>query len=393
MPSPLAANIDTGVLINLSGFDQVTYDAEEGVVEVGAGLKWKDVYTYLDAFKVTVAGGRELDVGVGGLILGGGLSYLSNLHGLACDNVANFQVILANGSLVNANSTSHTNLFWALKGGANNFGIVTAFTLSTYPIHMVWGGVKQYSLDQLPRLLDAVHEYQSGHAQDPDANFMLQAFTTGDTIGAVLNMVYLKPEKEPAAFAPFASIPTVNDTTKIQTLTQMISGQMVPPIPRWDWFATSFTPSVSLYQDISEMVTSAEEVETIKSVESGTLALGFQPISPSTVAAGHARGGNALGLRNETQAWFVLDVGWETPTDDATVHNAARSLSEAIEAHSQSKGVYVPYIFMNDASWDQNVIGHYGYESVQRLKRVQNEYDPECVFQKLVPGGFKLSWA
>ncbi|KAJ9402605.1 CAZyme family AA7 [Paecilomyces variotii] len=389
-PSPLAANIDTGVLIDLSGLNQIVYHADRGVVEVGTGLKWSHVYAYLDGYNVTVVGGRDLDVGVGGLILGGGLSYLSNLYGLVCDNVASYQIILANGSLIDANSTSHTDLFWALKGGANNFGIVTAFTLYTYPIHMVWGGVKQYSLDQLPRLLAAAYEFQYSGITDPYANFMLQAFTTNKTVGAVLNMVYLKPEKEPAAFAPFASISTLEDTTKVQTLTQMISGQMVPPIPRWDWFATRFTPSSSLYRDISEMVMSAPEVRTIQAVESGTLALGFQPISSSAITAGQAHGGNALGLRKETQTWFVLDVGWYQPADDATVHNATRSLSDAIMAQAQIRGVHVPYIFMNDASWDQNVIGHYGTESVERLKKVQRQYDPELIFQRLVPGGFKL---
>lgn len=138
-PSPLAANIDTGVLIDLSALNQIVYHADRGVVEVGTGLKWSHVYAYLDGYNVTVVGGRDLDVGVGGLILGGeyqyfdtnntkltaiagGLSYLSNLYGLVCDNVASYQIILANGSLIDANSTSHTDLFWALKGGANNFG-------------------------------------------------------------------------------------------------------------------------------------------------------------------------------------------------------------------------------------------------------------------------------
>ncbi|KAL2834990.1 hypothetical protein BDW59DRAFT_136936 [Aspergillus cavernicola] len=71
MPSPLGANINTGVLISLSGLDGTTYHPEQGVVEVGTGLKWRDVYAYLDEYNVTVVGGRVLDVGVGGLILGG----------------------------------------------------------------------------------------------------------------------------------------------------------------------------------------------------------------------------------------------------------------------------------------------------------------------------------
>ena len=155
-----------------------------------------------------------------------------------------YQIVLANGSLVNANGQSNPDLWWALKGGSNNFskqditqkirvGIVTAFTLSTYPIHEVRGGITIYTLDQLPTLFHAAIEYQLKPNKDPYANFMIQAFTTNTSVGAVLNMVYLKPEASPPAFSPFYSIPTTGDTTKIQTLTQMMNGQIVPPIPRY----------------------------------------------------------------------------------------------------------------------------------------------------------------
>ena len=77
-----------------------------------------------------------------------------------------------------------------------------------------------------------MYEYQSVPEKDPYANLMFQAFTTNASVGGVLNIVYLKPEISPAAFASFYSIPTTGDTTKIQTLTQMMSGQRVPDIPR-----------------------------------------------------------------------------------------------------------------------------------------------------------------
>ncbi|KKA18214.1 FAD-binding oxidoreductase [Rasamsonia emersonii CBS 393.64] len=376
----------------MAGFNEVVYDAARNIATVGAGLKWGDVYGQLDKFNVTVVGGRVLDVGVGGLILGSGLWYLSDLYGLACDNVVNFEVVLANGSAVNANVTSNADLFWALKGGSNNFAIVIAFTLSTYPIHNVWGGVKQYSLDQLPALMAAMTEYQSVPNKDPYANLMLQAFTTNASVGAVLNMVYLKPEASPPAFEPFYSISTTADTTKLQTLTEMLSWQMVPPIPRWDWFATSFTPNASLYQEIATIVTSAPELATLKALTSGTMALGLQPISSSLVLAGNDRGdGNALDLQSVNQTWFVLDTGWQFASDDATAYNATRAIKDRIERASRAAGDYVPYIFMNDASWDQDVLGHYGAENVRRLREVQRVYDPDLVFQELVSGGFKLN--
>lgn len=122
-PSPYDASIGrTGVLIALDKLNQVTYDPATGLVTLGAGARWDAVYTALDSHNVTMVGGRVMPVGVGGLTLGGGLSYLSDLHGLACDNVASFEVVLANGSLIEASSALHPDLFWALKGGSNNFG-------------------------------------------------------------------------------------------------------------------------------------------------------------------------------------------------------------------------------------------------------------------------------
>ncbi|KAF2788462.1 putative FAD-binding oxidoreductase [Melanomma pulvis-pyrius CBS 109.77] len=389
-PSPLAANSNDGVLIDLSGLNQTFYDAASQVVTIGAGLRWQDVYHYLDQFKVTVVGGRVLDVGVGGLLLGSGLSYLSDLYGMACDNVVNYEVILADGSIVNANASSHTDLFWGLKGGANNFGIVASFTLRTYPIHQVWGGIKSYSTDDVPALLEALMKYQSSPNKDPYANLMLQPFANNRSIGAVLNLVYLKPEVSPAAFQPFYSIPTTSDSTKLQTLTEMMSGQMVPGISRWDWFATSFKPTSALYKKIWSIATSTPELLKIQDIMSGTLVLGFQPISSSLVEAGVARGGNALGLSRVNQTWLVLDVGWSNAKDDFSAHSATGSILNKIVSETKSSGKALPYIFMNDASWDQKVIESYGHVQVTKLKLARQRYDPSLVFTRLVRGGFKL---
>ena len=159
---------------------------------------------------------------------------------------------------------------------------------------------------------------------------------------------------------------------------------------RWDWFSTSFTPDVRLYSDIVSILTTSPELATMKSLTSGTLALGLQPISTNLVNAGKTRGGNALGLSSVNQTWFVLDSGWWNPSDDVTVHNSTRTLINKVEQSSRRRGKYVEYIFANDASWDQDVIGHYGAGNVKKMKDVQRKYDPDLVFQKLVPGGFKL---
>jgi hypothetical protein len=219
---------------------------------------------------------------------------------------------------------------------------------------------------------------------------MMQAFPTNQSIGVVLNMVYLKPEASPPAFAPFYEIPTISDTTKIQTLREMMSGQGVPDIPRWDWRTTSFTPSEDLYNKIGSLVTTSPEVKTIGSLNAGSIALGLQPVSTSLVDAGIARGGNALGLDRANQTWWVLDTGHWLAKDDSVAHEATKSLMAKIDKAIDQEDSNIDYRFMSDASWDQDVLASYGADNVAKLKKVRAKYDPGLVFTYLVPGGFKL---
>lgn len=97
-----------------------------------------------------------------------------------------------------------------------------------------------------------------------------------------------------------------------------------------------------------------------------------------------------MGLQPVSQSWFHADIGWWFPEDDGTSKAAIRTLTSEVEADSKAHGDYVPYLFMNSAGSGQKVIEHYGCDNVKKLKSVQKMYDPGAVFQKLVPGGFKL---
>jgi len=132
------SSVNWGVLISFSKLASTNVSADQTTADVGPGARWAEVMTALEPYNLAVVGGRigqcsnllmivlaNLflgDVGVGGLLLGGGLSFLSAQFGLACDHVINYEVVLANAIIVNVNVTSHTDLFWALKGGGNQFG-------------------------------------------------------------------------------------------------------------------------------------------------------------------------------------------------------------------------------------------------------------------------------
>jgi FAD/FMN-containing dehydrogenase len=131
------SSVDGGVLISMKNLSSTVYDAAESTADIGPGARWVDVISTLQPYNVAVVSGRlgksllnnETtmltaigDVGVAGLSLGGGLSFLSGQYGLVCDNVVNFEVVQADGSIVNVNANSNPDQFFALKGGGNQFG-------------------------------------------------------------------------------------------------------------------------------------------------------------------------------------------------------------------------------------------------------------------------------
>ncbi|KAK4235973.1 bifunctional solanapyrone synthase [Achaetomium macrosporum] len=388
-PSPHDASIEAaGVLIALDKLDHITYDSAASLVTLGAGARWDAVYTLLDSHNVTMVGGRVMPVGVGGLTLGGGLSYLSDLYGLVCDNVASFEVVLADGSLVEASPTSHPDLFWALKGGSNNFGIVTSYRSPTYPIKDCWGGMLVFTPDQLSDVLLAYNEYQHTPDKDLHANLVLNIAVNNASV--LLTLVYLQPVERPAAYAPFYKLTPVADMTGFYTLHEIMGMFPLPDIQRKMWYTNSFEPSPSMFEGLANIFQSAPEVTELAALTAGTMILTLQPIHPNVILQGQAKGGNALGLEPRTQTWFGLNYGWWFPDDDATALRLVPALHDRVDELAKREHVWLKYLFMNDAFHKQPVISSYGPENVARLKAVQKKYDPDRVFQRLVPGGQKL---
>ena len=225
-PFPGAASTDDGILISLEALNAISVDVGRGVASVGAGNRWKNVYEFLEPYGLGVVGGRAPPIGVGGLITGGGLSFFSTARGLACDNVAAFQVVLADSSIVTASATENKDLFWALKGGSNNFGIVTRFDLYTVPIPQgVWGGTLRYTPDKFSNVSDAIAEYQgNGQVKDPDAAIIpVATFSANGLVQAFTVLVFHPTTEKPTALREFFEAGPVADTTKRRALPDIAS--------------------------------------------------------------------------------------------------------------------------------------------------------------------------
>lgn len=166
-------DVHEGITIDLGQMTEVTYDKQSKLASIQPGSRWANVYEELLKHQVCVAGGRDGNVGVGGFLTGGGNSFFSGLHGFGCDNVANFEVVLASGEVVNANSSSHADLWTALKGGSGNFGIVTRFDMYTFPAHDTWGGVRAAMRTEGDDLAQIMVDFTERNHKDPQAAFIL----------------------------------------------------------------------------------------------------------------------------------------------------------------------------------------------------------------------------
>lgn len=126
MANPGFSGVDgRGVVLDMGGISGIQLSPDKKTVSLGTGGRWDPVYEYLEKHQLTTVGARAQSVGIGGLITGGGMSHFSNAWGMSCDNVRNYQVVLADSTVVNANAQQNADLFKALKGGMANLGMAS----------------------------------------------------------------------------------------------------------------------------------------------------------------------------------------------------------------------------------------------------------------------------
>jgi len=216
---PGAVNSDGGVTIDLRALNDVKLSDDKSTAHIGVGARWGEVYTYLETFDLSVAGGRVSQVGVGGLTTGGGISFFSPRYGWACDSVTNFQVVLADGSIVNANEKENRDLLLALRGGSGSFGIVTRVDMTAFEQKAFRGGSAFYDLSTIDQHLAAFEEINSPDKFD---EYISPIFGFGFAVGQgsfiFQNLVYTKDELSPATWAKVDAIPSLQSTLRIDKM-------------------------------------------------------------------------------------------------------------------------------------------------------------------------------
>jgi hypothetical protein len=418
------SSVDNGVLISLSSMATTTFDADSRLAVVQPGSRWSQAIEALEPYNVTVVGGRLGDVGVGGLLLGGGLSFLSAQRGLACDSVVNYGVVLANGTIVDANATNNLELFRALKGGGNQFGIVTDFTLRTYPVGQVWGGHRFYNGLQTLAVIEATKRFTETNTDNRAAVIVTfdLVIPTLDTVTSILDLseVNLVPllfffydglQPPVGVFDDFDAIPSASSTTKTRSYGELLEENNVGSIYGFRYLLRAGTlPNLSGQTGVDLYLHALRSWLSYISRRSLLIpgfifSISFQPFPYTIAAASQSNGGNILNLNpaDGDHMWIEYSVSWLTAAGDGVAHTMMREVTQNIASYTTDTYANVPnshqqspsavgnkILFYNDAMSDQDPFQSLDPSTYESLKSYQIKNDPTGFFSNRT-GGFKFT--
>jgi len=376
---------DDGLMIDLSPMNTVTVDSETGTARVEGGAKLGDVDAATQELGLATTAGIVSDTGVGGLTLGGGLGFLARRFGLTIDNLLAADVVTAAGEQIRASTTENPDLFWALRGGGGNFGIVTAFEFRLHEVGPeVLVGQAFYSLDHTAEVLRLYREMMS-NAPDELAAYAL-ALTVppvepfpeehqGKPAIAIIACYSGDIEEGKQVLAPFEAFgdPILRFVQPMPyTALQQSFNEGTPKGQRYYWKS-------HFHRELSD-----EAIETfaayVTSLPGPFSIVGFEPM------------GGAINRVDATEtafphrdAEFALGIwsGWTDPADDDAAIIWSRKLHQAMAPFSTG-GVYSNYM---DGDEDERMSAAFA-DNLERLKRVKAKYDPDNFFranQNIVP--------
>lgn len=367
---------DDGLVIDLSGLKNVRVDTKSKTVRVGGGNTWGEVDHATYPFGLAVPAGIISSTGVGGLTLGGGVGHLSRKHGLTIDNLLEADMVLADGSFVTVSKDQNSDLFWAIRGGGGNFGIITSFLFQAHDVKTVYGGPVFWEIDKTPEVMKWYHEFIQNADEDLNGFFATlvvpgppfpdhlhnKSFCgivwcyTGDLAKAEKVFEPILNHNNPI-FAMVGPMPYPS----IQTL---FDG-MLPPGLQWYWRADFFT---ELGEELGQ--------EFMKYGSSIPTPLSQMHLYPITGAA--AKPGNTdtpWAYRDAKYAGVIVGVD----PDPANAEKITKWTKEYWEAtHPFSSGGAYSNFMMNEGQERVQASFRHNYD---RLAEIKTKYDPKNFFR------------
>jgi FAD/FMN-containing dehydrogenase len=370
---------DGGVVIDLAPMTSVRVDPESRKTRAGGGALWSHVDRETQAFGLAVTGGIVTHTGIGGLTLGGGIGHLMRKLGLTIDNLRSCDVVTADGRLVVASADAHEDLFWGLRGGGGNFGIVTSFEYEVHPVGpTVLAGMLLYPLDAAADVLAYFRDYV---AEAPDEVGILGNLRLAPPLPIVPPVLHGKPvvaivvcycgdiedgKKEFEHLRNFKSPDLDAIAPKPYAAHQAMFDAALPHGRGYYWKSWSLPPLSDEMIDV--LIRQAEKITSR-----------FSTMPIFTLGGAVARvpeGATAFPNRNAQHNLNIV-AAWEINDPDPERHIAwVRETWEAMQPFAS--GAYVN--FMSDEPADR-VRAVYGPDKYERLVALKRRYDPENVFR------------
>ena len=383
---PGLGTCDDGLVIDMSAIKYTRVDPQASTVQVGGGCTWGDVDHATHAFGLATPSGIVSTTGVGGLTLGGGHGYLTCKYGLTIDNLLSADMVLADGSFVTVSAEENQDLFWAIRGGGGNFGVVTEFRFQAHPVHTIVGGPTLWHQEQATEAMRWFRDFMQQAPEDLYGFFAILTVPPGPPFPEELHMkkmcgvvwCYTGPESEAeAVFQPVKEFgpPAMYGIQPMPyPALQGAFDALYPPGMHWYWKGDFF----------NELTDEAIDLHVKHGFEmpSWQSAMHLYPIDgkPNQVGPDDTPWGH------RQAKWSEVIVGVDSdPANTEAISAWAREYWEALHPHSAG-GAYVN--FMMEEGEDR-VKATYG-SNYERLTAIKQKYDPANLFrvnQNIKPAG------
>jgi FAD/FMN-containing dehydrogenase len=370
---------DDGMLIDLSGLESIAVDSEARTARAGGGVLWGEFDAATQAHELHTPGGRVTTTGLGGFTTGGGYGWTSSRHGLACDNLISVEVVLADGSVVRASEQEHADLFWGIRGGGGNFGIVTEFEFRLHPLGpIVLAGLVMFPM---ARAQNVVRRWRDWADAAPDEVSTACAVITappepfvpaelhGKPVVAFAVLYVGDPEQGTEMVQPLKDLgPAVDHIGQMPyTAFQAALDPLAPPGVRSYWRG-EYLPDLS-DAAIDTFLAHAVDVTTLGAPLSQMIVFrigqGVAAVPDEATAFSH---------RDARYLFHPISI-WTEPGDDERMIGAGRASAAALRPFSTGAS------YLNFTPESDRVRDAYGEEKYARLVALKDAYDPANLFR------------
>ena len=365
-----------GLMIDLSPMKGIRVDPVKRTATAQAGLTWGEFNRETQAFGLATTGGVVSTTGIAGLTLGGGLGWLMGKHALSCDNLLSADIVTADGEFLTASPDSHPELFWGLRGGGGNFGIVTSFEYQLHPVQPVLAGMVVHPMAQAREVLRFYRDFARGCPDEMLAAAALMTSHEGAPVAVIIVSYIGAIETGEALMAPLRSfgsplVDTIAPTSYVELNSLFDAAVPYGNVQRY--WKSSFLKEIP--DDLIEIFVE----RSAKFLSPMSMVLFFHMHGAVTRID---RNSTAFGLRDDQWDYDVISQ-WTDPAEAADHIKWTREFWTAVEPFATGE-VYVNHL---DAEEATRIRAAYS-RNYDRLVALKNKYDPTNLFrlnQNIIP--------